>query len=377
MIDNRSALRHLSKASVAVVCFTGNSGLTDYSVSLLREFAPVGSAMLVTADSFDEAKYISEFPVHKIFRRTRHYPVDIFRFILFILRSRPGLLIFQSSLKVAFLDALAVRFLQLFGIVSIITIHDLLPHYPRPWSVAEMKFFYPSFKGAVVHSKRQADGLRALGVDLPTLIVPHGVYDLFNTRKLNRAEARVELPEIGQDKFVALFFGFLDHRKGISEFVDAALQLSGSPDFQFVIAGQAEQKQTVQASLDQARAAGNVVVHDFAIPHDDVQRYFAACDIVVLPYLEGTTSGVLKLAMAFGKPIVCTDIGDFPETLENWPGLMVDRNRLVDDLVAKLVIARDGGDNLFAKGTQHAEDLRWDRIAAQYKDFIHSLKPQA
>lgn len=240
-----------------------------------------------------------------------------------------------------------------------------------------MKFFYTSFKGAVVHSKRQADGLRALGVDLPTLIVPHGVYDLFNTRKLSRGEARRELAEIGPDKFVALFFGFLDHRKGISEFVDAAVRLSYSSDFQFVIAGKAEQKEVVQDALERARCAGNAVVHDFAIPHDDVQRYFAACDIVVLPYLEGTTSGVLKLAMAFGKPILCTDIGDFPETLENWPGLLMDRNRLVDDLVEKLILARDSGDDLLAKGTQHADELRWDRVAARYSDFIHSLAPRA
>ncbi|WP_077231313.1 glycosyltransferase [Methyloversatilis thermotolerans] len=361
----------------AFVCFTGNSGLTDYSVSLLRELMRLRNVFFLTADSFDEGKYGSEIPVLKVFRRTRHYPLDIFRLAWTVLNRRPRLVVFQSWLKVAFLDALIVRLFRLFGICCVITVHDLLPHYPRRWSKLEMRFFYRSFDGAVVHSKRQAEGMRALGLDMPLLVVPHGVYDLFNTRGLTQAEARRELPELSADRFTALFFGFLDHRKGIAEFIDAAVRLRESEDFQFVVAGKAEQRPVVLDALERARTAGNVLVHDFMIPHEDVQRYFAACDVVVLPYLEGTTSGVLKLAMAFGKPIICTDIGDFPETLESWPGLMVDSERLVDDLVAKLLMARDRGAELFEQGARHADDFRWDRIAQRYDEFVRSLEHEA
>lgn len=364
-------------SKTAFVCFTGDSGLTDYSVSLIRELLGLREVFFLTADSYDEDKYGVGVPVQKVFRRTRHYPLDIFRLIWAVLSRRPRFVVFQSWLKVAFFDALIVRFFRIFGIRCVITIHDLLPHYPRKWSAVEMRFFYCSFDGAVVHSKRQAEGLQALGVNKSVLVVPHGIYDLFNTRDLTQAEARRELPELSADRFTALFFGFLDHRKGIAEFIDAAVRLRESGDFQFVVAGKAEQRPAVLDALERARAAGNVLVHDFMIPHEDVQRYFAACDVVVLPYLEGTTSGVLKLAMAFGKPIICTDIGDFPETLESWPGLMVDSHRLVDDLVEKLVIARNLGQAFFQQGAQHADDFRWDRIAQRYDEFVRSLEHEA
>lgn len=367
----------ISNSRTALVCFTGNSGLTDYSVSLARELLRLREVFFLTAESYDEGKYGLGIPVQKLFRRTRHYPLDVFRFAWVVFRTRPHFVVFQSWLKIAFLDALFVRFFRIFGIRCIITIHDLLPHYPRRWSAVEMTFFYRSFDGAVVHSKRQAESLRALGLNMPTLVVPHGVYDLFNTRGLTQPEARQELPELSADKFTALFFGFLDHRKGIAEFVDAAVRMRELGDFQFVIAGKAEQRPVVLEALERARGAGNVIVHDFTIPHEDVQRYFAACDVVVLPYLEGTTSGVLKLAMAFGKPIICTDIGDFPETLESWPGLMVDSRRLVDDLVAKLLMARDRGTELFEQGARHADDFRWDRIAQRYDEFVRSFEHEA
>lgn len=362
-----------TESSIFVVCFTGNTGLTDYSVSLCRDLQTKAPVRLITAKSFDAKKYAADFPFDTLFRRTRHYLFDICKFAVSMFNEKPRLLVFQSWLKVPVLDAIVVRLLGLFGIPSIITIHDLLPHYPRPWSRVEMRFFYRSFKGTVVHSMRQQEGLRALGVDVPTLVVPHGVYDIFNTRRLTRAEAHAEIPELIGNRFIALFFGFLGERKGIVEFLEAASLLRDDPRFLFIVAGQPEPKPAILSALESARNGGNVLVHDFSIPHDEVQRYFAACDVVVLPYTEGTTSGVLKLAMAFGKPILCTDIGDFPEALEVWSGLALDRHRLVDDLVLKLGEALANRQTLDEKTLRLGDELRWDHISSRYYAFVESL----
>ena len=40
---------------------------------------------------------------------------------------------------------------------------------------------------------------------------------------------------------------------------------------------------------------------------------FRAADLVVLPYREIDQSGVLFTAMAFGKPLLLTRVGGFPE----------------------------------------------------------------
>jgi glycosyltransferase involved in cell wall biosynthesis len=44
-----------------------------------------------------------------------------------------------------------------------------------------------------------------------------------------------------------------------------------------------------------------------------VGNYYSIADIVVLPYLNATQSGVLNIAYGFRKPVVVTDVGGLSE----------------------------------------------------------------
>lgn len=356
---------------VMVVSFTGDSGLTDYSVSLCRELGKLGRIELVTAQSFDEAKYRVNFPVLKLFRRTRHYPLDFWRFAAYVIRRRPRVLLLQSWLKWPVLELPWVVLFRALGIRMALTVHDLLPHYPKPWSKTELRLYYRQFDRLIVHSHRQYEGLASMGVSTPCLVVPHGVYDIFNTQNLDLSTGRKFFPELRESDFVVLFFGHLDERKGLFDFLRAAELLEESaPHIRFVVAGKPEAREAVRMALVAARARPNVLVHDHLIPHEEVQRFFAACDVVALPYREGTTSGVMKLAMAFRRPVVCTNVGDFAEALEMWPGLLVDQRRLPESLVEKVRQARDERADLAARTTLQSEDIQWTNIASKYMEYI-------
>ena len=45
----------------------------------------------------------------------------------------------------------------------------------------------------------------------------------------------------------------------------------------------------------------------------ELPAYFQRADLVVLPYREIDQSGVLFTALAFGKPLLLSDVGGFPE----------------------------------------------------------------
>ena len=45
----------------------------------------------------------------------------------------------------------------------------------------------------------------------------------------------------------------------------------------------------------------------------EMAQHFARADLVVLPYREIDQSGVLFTALAFGKPLLLSDVGGFPE----------------------------------------------------------------
>ena len=49
------------------------------------------------------------------------------------------------------------------------------------------------------------------------------------------------------------------------------------------------------------------------VADDELPAYFQRADLVVLPYREIDQSGVLFTALAFGKPLLLSDVGGFPE----------------------------------------------------------------
>jgi glycosyltransferase involved in cell wall biosynthesis len=355
---------------ISIVCFTGNTGLTHYSASLARALAGHHDVEFITATDYELQEFTKNIRLTTLFRRTRHYPVDIFRFVRHILRSRPDVVLIQSWLKYPALEGMIVGLFGLSGIRTALTIHDVLPHYPRPWSLRLHRWFYRCFDRLIVHSERAATDVKALGVDTSCLVVPHGAYDIFNTLGLSRSEARKAFPAIAETDFVVLFFGYLGERKGIMEFLDAAKRLAEQGSIKFMVAGKPEDKAFIRTALDKLRDRPNLIIHDHSIPFAEVQNYFAACDLVALPYTEGSTSGVLKLAMAFDKPVLWTDIGDFPETMKSWSGVMLDKGNLSQDLSEKVLWAREHIHELVEKASGLAEEFSWTAIASRYSEYL-------
>lgn len=363
---------------IEIVCFTGNSGLTDYSVSLARAIAKSFDTLVVTSQSLPERFEAMGFSVERVFRRSRHYPIDLFRFIAGVLSRRPDWVIFQGPLKLPLLDGLAVRLIRLFGVNAAITVHDVLPHYPLPWSALEAGFYYRSFNRVIVHSRAALAGVRALGVKCEVLVVPHGIYDIFNLTSINRTQARAKIGRVNTEDFVVLFFGHLEPRKGLMEFIAAAEVFQSHANVKFLIAG--ESSLTSHGSsyvnrLIEAKALPNVIVHDHRIDFENVENYFAACDVVALPYLEGTTSGVLKLALAFGKPVVATRVGDFPEQVPTGAGVLIEND---DVIVASLCDAIEQiKSNQFSYTTAMStsnHDAQWPAIADRVVAYLEKNK---
>lgn len=361
-----------SPRRIQVVSFTGNSGLTDYAVSLCRELDKLADVTLVTADSYDPARYQVGFPHVHVFRRTRQYPIDILRYLAYTLGTRPDLVLWQSWLKYPLLEGWMVMLLRLFGIRMALTIHDLLPHEPKPWSAVVCAWFYRRFDKLVVHSERSVEGLRAMAVSTPPLLVPHGIYDIFRLAPLTREQARAELPGIGADDFVVLFFGHLDVRKGILEFLRTSALMRDQPRIKFVVAGGrgSTLPAAAAAELDRYKDAPNVILHDHLIPFERVQYYFTAAHAVALPYLEGTTSGVIKLAMAFDRPFIATDIGDFAETLRDWSGLLTEGKAPAAEFADAILRLQADYPRYTAELADKSAKYQWPTIARAHAQYL-------
>lgn len=368
---------------IYITCFTGNSGLTDYSISLCKTLAnsPNLTVKLLTSASLYQAypKDLLTFPSVPVFRRTRHYPIDIVRFVRLLVRDSPDLLLFQSYLKYPLIETFLILLLKHFLSLKIcLTIHDVQPHYPKPWSKLTHKLYFSSFDKLIVHSQRTMEALKGMGVKVPAVVIPHGVYDIFNMNGLTKEMARSCLPKLDETHFVILFFGHIETRKGIFAFLEAAEILKRERKTLFIVAGPNDLSSTENVTLQSYKGLDNTIIHDHRIHFEDVQTYFSAADVIALPYLEGTTSGVLKLAIAFGKPVVVTDVGDIGETMVTGGGIIInaDEEKLGERLAESVIRLKEHYDDYERKARDEMEKFSWQKIGSMYCEYL-DIRPSS
>ncbi len=185
-----------------------------------------------------------------------------------------------------------------------LTAHDVLPREAGARRRAAQRRLYERFDAVVAHTEHSRVRLaQELGVDAERVhVIPHGAF-------AHLAELPPGPPPFHTDKRVVLFFGLLRPYKGL----DVLLQAwRGVDDAELWIVGMP--RMDVAALL--ADAPPNVRLVPRFVADDELPAYFARADLVVLPYREIEQSGVLFTALAFGKPLLVSDVGGFAEIAE-------------------------------------------------------------
>jgi glycosyltransferase involved in cell wall biosynthesis len=223
----------------------------------------------------------------------------------------------------------------------VLTAHDVLPREPRRGQLAAQRRLYERVDAVVVHSAHGRDRLvRELGVPAAKIrVIAHGAFE-----HLTRVPGERPLPPAlaAVDKPVVLFFGLLRPYKGLDvllrawrEIDDAELWIVGMP----------------RMDVDDLRAAAPPSVRWVPrfVPDDEIGAYFRRADLVVLPYREIDQSGVLFTALAFGAPLLLSDVGGFGELAHDGaaalvaPGdpaaLAAELRRLLADAPARAMLA--------------------------------------
>jgi glycosyltransferase involved in cell wall biosynthesis len=190
----------------------------------------------------------------------------------------------------------------------VLTAHDLLPREPRPGQVAAQRRLYERVDALVVHSQYGRSVLvNALAVDPGKVhVVHHGALEHL-TRQPREDPLPADLERVAGP--VVLFFGLLRPYKGIEVLLQA---WRGIEDAELWIVGRP------RMALEPLRARAGAGVRFVAryVSDAELPAYFRRADLVVLPYSRTERldqSGVLATALAFGKPVVATDIGGFGE----------------------------------------------------------------
>jgi glycosyltransferase involved in cell wall biosynthesis len=180
----------------------------------------------------------------------------------------------------------------------ILTAHDVLPREPKPSQLAGQRKLYERMDAIVVHSEHGAARLRdELRLDPAKVqVIPHGVLD-------NLADVAPE-PLFAKTKPVVLFFGLIRPYKGLDVLLEAWRE--ARPDAELWVVGMPR----MDASFIHGPGVRTALRF---VSGAELAGAFAAADLVVLPYREIDQSGVLFTALAFGKPLLVSDVGGFGE----------------------------------------------------------------
>lgn len=140
---------------------------------------------------------------------------------------------------------------------------------------------------------------------------PHPTYDAFDMGRFNRDSARKELGVSGN---VALFFGFVREYKGLRHLLRAMPLILRETDLTLLVVGEFwKDKGSYTDLIDSLGIAPKVMVVDRFVNNEEAEIFFKASDLVVLPYISGTGSGVLQMAFGFRIPVVVTGVGCLSE----------------------------------------------------------------
>lgn len=148
----------------------------------------------------------------------------------------------------------------------------------------------------------------------PAHIVPHGHYKDAYPQTATRDAARQRL-DIAPDATVLLHFGLMRPYKNIPHLI-RTFRAGAAPDDVLVVAGRTFDSAVESDIEDAAAGASNVRLHLRWVPPEEVQPFFAASDLVVLPYRRILNSGAVMLALTFARPVLVPDLGSMRDQQE-------------------------------------------------------------
>jgi glycosyltransferase involved in cell wall biosynthesis len=352
-------------------------GLGDYVSGLVNAMAQICETHLVVCR---EDEWIQEYldPKVTVFRslaprvRSLGNILSTVRIARYIAEIMPDVVHLQSGLL------WELPLAKIFpGITFVGTIHDVTKHpaytfRPHPHNL--MAQIGNVVSGIIVHSPRlqveASERFRLHAANNRIFVLPHGVitrYGIGVTQVAPRDGGRI------------LLFGGLNKWKGIEYLIKAEpIIRSRMPHVKIRIAGASSTPDYHRKLLSEEQ---NIELWLGRQSDDSVRKLFEWADVLVLPYIQASQSGVLHLGMAFSVPPVVTSVGGLPDVVMNGRnGLVVEPHdvqgladavvRMLSDLDLRKVVI----ENL---ALEKETTYNWATIARQTISIYRQLEQGA
>jgi D-inositol-3-phosphate glycosyltransferase len=306
----------------------GHGGMDYYDFGLCSGLVAAGimpSLYTSTQTALDSKNNFSVFPMYKnIFgslpkwRRGLNFVSSSFK-VFKHCRSFGNTIAHFHFFHIGILEYLNIALAKIFCMKIIITAHDIESFVNKKEFLSLGRLCYRSADIIITHNKWSHDALKKRFKIKSCNIIPHGNYIKSIKEVISTQNAREKL-KIGKKKKVLLFFGQIKKVKGLDILLRSLPFVKEKhPEILLLIAGKVWQDnfEIYRSIIRQYNLQNCCHLNIQYIPNDQVQYYYSAADLVVLPYRRIYQSGVLLMAMSYQKAVLASDLPGMTDIVEN------------------------------------------------------------
>ncbi len=253
--------------------------------------------------------------------------------------------------------------------------HNVFPHERFPMDRFLCRQVLKQGDYFITQSGMDTEDLLSIKRNAKYVQTVHPTYNAFKMQDMSKEDARGIL-KISAEEKILLFFGFVREYKGLKHIINALPVITEQlTDAKLYIVGDFDgDKEQYLEQIESLHMEKNVRIYDGYIPDDGVEKFFVACDLVVLPYESATQSGIVQIAYGFSKPVVVTDVGGLPEVVaDGQTGYVVgsQNDRQLAEAIVKFFKENKAGE--FESNIRKEEyKYSWDRMVEVIEQLYES-----
>jgi glycosyltransferase involved in cell wall biosynthesis len=222
--------------------------------------------------------------------------------------------------------------------------------------------------GVAVVAGQLVRSLAGVAHGRPITVLPNGI-DLDRFVPGRRAEARRTL-EIDPSARVVLYVGRLAPGRGVEDLLEAfAAVLTTIPEAGLVLLGDGPLRAVLERRVARLGIADRVHIGG-RVPYAAVPAWMQACDVVARPSTADGVPTVVREALACGRPVVATPLGDVVRLIGPDSGILVPAGD-PPMLAAALCAALRATWNETAI-RRHVAGMTWERTAEATHHFLEA-----
>ena len=265
--------------------------------------------------------------------------------------------------------------LRLAEVPSVVTLHTVYETITDAQRMV-LRHVLEDASAVIVHEEYQRDTLnREFGRPEKVHVIEHGIRE---ESPVPRAKERLGLA----GKKVVLMCGYFRHSKGFDEAVRFFPQVAGACDDAVLVMAakiRGTEAKDVQkklfAALDEMPHADRVRYFRGQFPQYTLDALLSAADCVVMPYRAGAQSGMLSQCLAFGAPVVASDLRAFEDVIGRaGGGLTVSDPADLGDAILRVLQEPGLAANLRRRARAYIRETGgWSRVAERHVEVYEPL----